>query len=114
MNNLIGCCGLNCETCDVRIATINDDNDLRAKTAAKWCKLNNTDAIRPEHMNCLGCLSEGVKTVFCTSMCQVRKCCQSKDFANCMQCDDKKTCKELSVFISNNQDAYDRIINQNV
>jgi len=48
--NLIAPCGLNCETCDARIATVNDDDELRAKTAAKWCQLNNTDAIKPEHM----------------------------------------------------------------
>lgn len=33
MNNYIACCGLNCETCDARIATINDDNELRNKVA---------------------------------------------------------------------------------
>jgi len=109
--NLIAPCGLNCETCDARIATINDDNGLRARTAAKWCQLNNTDAIKPEHINCLGCMSEGIKTAFCTSMCQVRKCCLAKGFTSCAQCDDKRSCEELRVFISNNRDAYERIIN---
>ena len=33
-NQLIGCCGLDCETCDARIATITNDNALREKTAA--------------------------------------------------------------------------------
>jgi len=110
-NNLIAPCGLDCESCDVRIATINDDNELRARTAEKWCRLNGTDTIKPEHMNCLGCMSEGVKTVFCTSMCRVRKCCLSKGFTNCAHCDVKRTCEDLSVFISNNADAYERIIN---
>ena len=32
-NQLIGCCGLDCETCDARIATITNDNALREKTA---------------------------------------------------------------------------------
>jgi len=109
--NLIGPCGLDCGKCDVYIATVNDDDDLRIRTAAKWCELNNTDAIKPEHMNCLGCMSDGIKSVFCTSICQVRKCCLSKGYSSCAQCDDKRTCKELSVFITNNPDAYDRIIN---
>jgi len=109
-NNLIAPCGLDCETCDARIATINNDNELRARTAAKWCQLNNTDAIKPEHINCFGCMSEGVKTMFCTSMCAVRKCCQEKEFSSCAQCENKLTCKALSVFISNNKDAYERII----
>lgn len=40
MNQLIGCCGLDCKKCDVRIATITNDNALREKTAALWTKLN--------------------------------------------------------------------------
>lgn len=30
-NQLIGCCGLDCEKCDARIATITNDNALREK-----------------------------------------------------------------------------------
>lgn len=30
-NQLIGCCGLDCETCDARIATLTNDNVLREK-----------------------------------------------------------------------------------
>ena len=33
-NQLIGCCGLDCEKCDARIATLTNDNALREKTAA--------------------------------------------------------------------------------
>ena len=29
MNDLIGCCGLDCEKCDARIATLTNDNALR-------------------------------------------------------------------------------------
>lgn len=39
-NQLIGCCGLDCETCDARIATLTNDNTLREKTAALWTELN--------------------------------------------------------------------------
>ncbi len=31
MDRLIGCCGLDCEGCDARIATITNDNALREK-----------------------------------------------------------------------------------
>ena len=30
-NQLIGCCGLDCEKCEARIATITNDNALREK-----------------------------------------------------------------------------------
>ena len=36
MEKVISCCGINCAGCDARIATLTDDNDLRAKTAEKW------------------------------------------------------------------------------
>lgn len=31
MKQLIACCGLDCESCDARIATVRDDNELREK-----------------------------------------------------------------------------------
>lgn len=34
MDKLIGCCGLDCETCDARIATVKNDDALREKTSA--------------------------------------------------------------------------------
>ena len=37
MNEYIAYCGLDCETCEARIATVNDDNDLRAKVAKEIC-----------------------------------------------------------------------------
>ena len=33
MNEYIAFCGLNCETCEARLATVSDDNELRAKVA---------------------------------------------------------------------------------
>ena len=42
-NQFIGCCGLDCEKCDARIATITNDNALREKTAVLWTKLNGGD-----------------------------------------------------------------------
>lgn len=67
-NKLIGCCGLNCETCDARIATLTNDNVLREKTAALWTKLNEV-LIIPEMINCTGCRMEGAKTPFCDKLC---------------------------------------------
>ena len=59
-NQLIGCCGLDCEKCDAGIATITDDNALREQTATLWSKLNGV-TITPEMINCVGCRIEGVK-----------------------------------------------------
>ena len=65
-NQLIGCCGLDCETCDARIATLTNDNTLREKTAALWTELNGVP-ITAEMINCTGCRMEGAKTHSATS-----------------------------------------------
>ena len=103
MKNLVGYCGLDCEKCDARIATLNDDNELRARTARLWCEMNNTDEIKPEHINCLGCRVEGVKTYFCSCLCEVRRCCIAKGFETCADCADKAACEKLAPFMDNEE-----------
>lgn len=73
MKNLVACCGLDCETCDARVATLNNDNALREKTAKLWSQLNEVP-ITPDMINCLGCRTEGVKTPFCDKLCPIRQC----------------------------------------
>ena len=68
MKGMIGYCGLDCEKCDAYLATINNDQALREKTAKLWAELNHAP-ILPEHINCQGCRVEGVKTVFCDVWC---------------------------------------------
>ena len=50
MNKMIAFCGLDCEQCEARIATINNDNNLRKKVADKWSKKNNPE-IRQKLLN---------------------------------------------------------------
>ena len=61
MKELIAYCGLDCEKCDARIATLNDDNALREKTAALWTEMNGVE-ITPQMINCNGCRTDGAKT----------------------------------------------------
>ncbi len=104
MKDMIGYCGLNCEECDAYIATINDDQTLREKTAKLWAELNNAP-IFPEHINCEGCRSNGVKTVFCENMCEIRICALKKDVSTCGNCPEIEKCPKIEAFLSNNQDA---------
>jgi uncharacterized CHY-type Zn-finger protein len=57
MDKNIACCGLDCNQCGAYIATVNNDNELRKKTAEEWSKQYNAD-IKAEDINCLGCKSE--------------------------------------------------------
>lgn len=99
----IGFCGLNCLHCDTYKATVNNDDELRAKTAKLWCELNHTDQIKPEHINCLGCKGEGLKCYFCSDLCEVRKCCMAKGFETCAACAEKRSCKILAPFMNNEE-----------
>ncbi len=108
MKDMIGYCGLDCEKCDAYIATINDDQALREKTAELWSKLNNAP-ILPEHINCQGCRKNGVKTVFCEFLCDIRKCAIKKHVATCGECSELENCSTVGAIISNNSDALNNL-----
>lgn len=104
MRNLIAYCGLDCEKCDAYLATINDDQALREKTAKLWAELNNAP-ILPEHINCQGCRADGVKTVFCDQLCEIRQCALKKGVATCGDCTDLENCQTVGMILVNNPDA---------
>lgn len=104
MKDLIACCGLDCEKCDARLATMTNDDALREKTAQLWSELNHVP-ISKEMINCMGCRMEGVKTPFCNGLCEIRKCAMQKGFATCGDCPDMDNCKTLEMVTANNRDA---------
>ena len=87
MKQLIACCGLDCEGCDARIATVGNDNELREKTARKWSEMNNAPEITAATINCMGCRADGAKFAYCSDYCEIRKCVNKKGL---------NTCKELN------------------
>ena len=101
---MIAFCGLNCEQCDAYIATKNNDQVLREKTARLWAELNNAP-ILPEHINCDGCRLNGRKTVFCESLCGIRQCALKRGVETCGYCAEMQTCKTLVAVTSHNPDA---------
>ena len=104
MSKLIACCGLDCSKCDARTATMNNDDVLRDKVAKLWSELNGVE-ITMEMINCEGCNVEGLKTPFCESMCEIRKCALGKGFVTCGECDIFETCKKLFMITGNNEEA---------
>ena len=92
MNKLIAYCGLDCNTCDARNATINDDDDLRKSTAEKWRTAFNAADLTYEMINCTGCREEGVKFSHC-DVCEIRNCAKAKGFGTCGDCQEMDTCK---------------------
>ena len=85
MEKIIGCCGLNCTACEARIATINDDNEMRNKIAEKWKEQYQSAEITPDMINCTGCRQPGAKIGYC-SICEIRSCADSKNYQTCNEC----------------------------
>lgn len=100
----IACCGLDCDKCDAHIATVNNDNALREKTAKLWAALNNAP-ITAEMINCDGCRADGIKTPFCDSMCEIRQCVLKKGYATCADCPDSDGCAVLGAITNASEEA---------
>ena len=95
MEKLIACCGLNCATCDARVATISNDDELRKATAEKWRVAFNAPDLSYEMINCTGCREEGVKFSHCDE-CEIRNCVKAKGFDTCGDCNEMEVCTIVS------------------
>lgn len=71
-------CGLDCGKCDAYLATINDDQVLREKTAKRWV---------------------------CDSLCAIRQCALKKDVMTCGDCPDMESCQTVGEIIPNCPEA---------
>ncbi len=108
MRDMIAYCGLDCKKCDAYLATINDDQELREKTAKLWSELNHAP-ILPEHINCQGCCVDGVKTVYCESLCGIRQCALKKGVTTCGDCPELESCQTVGAILSNNPAALENL-----
>ena len=102
--SMIAFCGLDCSKCDAFLATVRDDEELRIQTAKKWSAWNGVE-IPPEQIRCEGCLGNGVKTVYCDSLCAIRKCAAEKKLVNCAGCPGWKDCGTLQEILANSPEA---------
>ena len=104
MKKMIAYCGLDCEKCDAYLATINNDQALRERTAELWSKWNHV-TILPEEIHCEGCRVGGVKTVYCDKLCPIRQCALKKGVNTCGDCAELEKCQTVGKVISNNPTA---------
>ncbi len=105
--NCIGHCGLDCAKCDTYNATIKNDDNIRKEVAALWSKMNNCE-IPYQSINCLGCKQDGIKCIFCDSMCEVRKCALSKGIDLCNKCIEFNTCNKIKPFLNSNINIFNK------
>ncbi len=104
MKRRIAYCGLDCETCEARIATLDNDDALRAKVAQKWSEMNGME-IKPEWINCEGCKADGVKTAFCESLCTIRSCARGRSLETCGSCAELRSCEKAGQILDHSEEA---------
>jgi hypothetical protein len=103
MDKMIAFCGITCTACPAFLATQKDDDSERKKVADLWSKQFNAE-IKPEDINCDGCLSESGQLFGHCEVCEIRKCGQEKRVTNCAHCADY-ACEKLNNFIDQVPDA---------
>jgi hypothetical protein len=104
MKQLIACCGIDCENCDARIATVANDNELREKTAQNWSEIYNAPHITLESINCVGCRIVGDKFGYC-HVCEIRTCVDKNGLNTCGDCSELDTCQVVGAVLKHLPDA---------
>lgn len=103
MDKMTAFCGITCTECPAFLATQKDDDKERARVAEMWSKEFNT-SLKPEDINCNGCLPEkGLLFNHC-KVCEIRKCGLEMGVENCAYCDDY-ACEKLNKFFEMAPDA---------
>ena len=97
MEKMIASCGITCTNCEGFIATQEDDDAKRREVAKAWSKAYGAE-IKPEEINCDGCLTEDGRHINHWSVCEIRKCGIEKGVKNCAYCNDYK-CEKLTGLI---------------
>jgi hypothetical protein len=103
----LGYCGLDCQGCPAFVAHLNDDQELRIRTAEEWSRQHGAD-IKPEDINCTGCISTGVQFPWCSSECPIRQCAIARQVESCGLCGDYP-CETIGFIIDNVPDAREQL-----
>ena len=103
MQQMIAYCGLVCSSCPTFLATQNDDDIAREKTAALYSEKFRLN-FKPEEINCYGCLSAAGKLIGYCQSCEIRKCARAKSIGNCAACEEQP-CEKLIKFHEFSPDA---------
>ncbi len=95
---VLGMCGLDCAACPAYIAYKTNDQNLRVRTAAQWSTQYGI-TMKPENINCVGCLKTKGPQIGHCSECEIRKCGLTKKVKNCGLCSDYP-CDRISKFLT--------------
>jgi hypothetical protein len=109
----LACCGLDCKECPVFAATVNDDHELRRKTAEEWGELYSEyigkKELSLEDMNCHGCQSDSDLRFIGCENCPIRGCCRGRNLATCADCDEYEACAMIHGFFTSAPQAEENL-----
>lgn len=86
MEKMIAFCGIICTECPAYLATQNNDEIKRKEVAAQWS--SDKYPLKPEDVNCYGCLATDKDLMAFCADCKVRQCGQQKKVKNCAYCEE--------------------------
>ena len=108
MENNLSCCGLNCTTCIIHLATQENDEENKRKMRidiARQIKEHYGQDCKPEDVtNCDGCKAENGRLFSGSNNCKIRQCAKEKGIENCAYCN-KYACNKLQEFFVNDPQA---------
>ena len=90
MDKIVAFCGITCTECKAFIAT-KENNEAKKKVIAEEWK------IKPEEVDCDGCLDANGRHINYWNTCEIRKCGAEKEVENCAFCVDY-ACEKLGKF----------------
>jgi hypothetical protein len=105
MDEVVGCCGLICNKCQVYEATQNQDGELRATAYQRHIDWGHGDRFRElygreyrvEDVSCDGCPTQSPRDFWYIENCQMRACALGKGHPNCAHCGEYP-CETLQAF----------------
>jgi hypothetical protein len=108
-SEMIACCGLNCITCRIYLATRETDPKKQKQMReqiARYIKEHFDSKTRVEDItDCDGCTVKSGRLFSGCQKCEVRKCAEEKGLKNCAYCD-KYACEKLNkLFDSEGEEA---------
>lgn len=102
-DKMLAMCGLECCGCEAYGATEKDDDKLRKEVAKKWSREFGVE-IKPEEIQCKGCVSEEGPWFKQCHVCEIRKCGKEKSVSNCSECE-LYACETITKFHKEVPDA---------
>jgi hypothetical protein len=107
MSSMVAFCGIDCSECKALIATQKNDAKMKKAIAEEWSKQFGHQ-IKPEDINCAGCVVlDGPHINYC-NICEIRNCATKKKVQNCAYCIEY-ACGKLAKFHENAPKAKDQL-----